>query len=54
MEGFEREYLLKELERCHWNRARTARELGLDYRTLRYKIERLQLAPPPSEFAEPA
>jgi len=54
VEEFEREYLSKELQRNHWNRAKTARDLGMAYRTLYYKIERLKLAPPPSEFAETA
>jgi DNA-binding NtrC family response regulator len=36
---FERRYLLVELHRNNWNRAETARELGLPYRTLLKKLE---------------
>lgn len=54
IESYERRYLLAALELHSWNRAQTARDLGIAYRTLHYKIERLNLAPPPSEFAESA
>jgi DNA-binding NtrC family response regulator len=40
---FERRYLLVELHRNNWNRAETARELGLPYRTLLKKLEVLDL-----------
>jgi DNA-binding NtrC family response regulator len=46
---FERAYLQKELERNQWNRARTARDLGISYRTLLYKIEHFDLTPPDRE-----
>lgn len=49
MKEFERRYLLSELTRHGWNRTRTARELGLAYRTLLYKIAKLDLAPPRDE-----
>lgn len=49
MEEFERGYLLKELQRHGWNRAQTARELGICYRSLNYKIERLGLIAPDKE-----
>lgn len=49
MQEFERRYLLAELRRYGWNRTRTARELGLAYRTLLYKIAKLHLAPPRDE-----
>jgi DNA-binding NtrC family response regulator len=52
VEDFERRYLNSELERHAWNRAQTARDLGLNYRTINYKIERLQLTPPDKEFPE--
>jgi transcriptional regulator with AAA-type ATPase domain len=32
--------------RNHWNRAKTARDLGLSYHTLLNKIERHRLTPP--------
>lgn len=53
VEEFERRYLLGELERNGWNRTRTARDLGLSYRALLYKIERFQLIAPDKEIAEP-
>ena len=31
------------LDRCRWNKARTARELGLSYPTLLSKIRTLQI-----------
>lgn len=43
---FERRYLTKELIEHGWNRTSTARDLGLTYRALRYKIESLGLHPP--------
>ena len=46
VEEFERRYLRSELEKHGWNRTRTARELGLSYRGLLYKIEKLSLVPP--------
>jgi DNA-binding NtrC family response regulator len=54
LEAYERKYLLAALELHKWNRAQTARDLGISYRTICYKIERLHLSPPPSEFAESA
>jgi DNA-binding NtrC family response regulator len=54
VEEFERRYLKGELERHNWNRTQTARELGLSYRGLLYKIDRLQLVPPEQEFSETA
>jgi DNA-binding NtrC family response regulator len=49
VQEFERRYLRAELERHGWNRRRTALELGISYRTLLYKIERLGLTPPDSD-----
>ncbi len=54
VEEFERRYLQGELERHRWNRTETARELGLSYRALRYKIAYLNLIPPVEEFPESA
>ena len=52
VEEFERKFLLAELIRNGWNRKRTARELGISYRAIFYKIERFQLEPPkPTEGA---
>lgn len=49
LEEFERNYLANELIRNSWNRAKTARELGLSYRTLLYKIERFEIVPPAAD-----
>ena len=35
---FEREYILKQLERYHWHRSKVASELGIDRRTLFKKM----------------
>jgi DNA-binding NtrC family response regulator len=47
LEEFERGFLQAELDRRAWNRTRAARELGISYRALLYKIKRLDLVPPP-------
>jgi DNA-binding NtrC family response regulator len=49
---FERRYLLGELTRHHWNRTKTARELGLSYRSLLYKIAQHRLSPPETLSAD--
>lgn len=55
LEDFERRFLQDELERHGWNRAGTARDLGICYRALLYKIDRLGLTPPAKEeFSEPS
>ncbi len=38
MGHFEREYILKQLERYHWNRAKVASKLGIDRKTLFKKM----------------
>ena len=53
MRELERRYLLSELRRHAWNRTQTARELGLSYRGLLYKISRLGLVPPDKQECEP-
>ena len=53
MEEFERRYLAAELKRHGWNRTQTARELGLSYRALLYKIIRLGIVAPDKEECEP-
>jgi len=53
VQEFERRYLLIELERNGWNRSQTARELGLSYRTLLYKIDQLQLSPSAERVGDP-
>lgn len=52
VDDFERNYIQRELERNHWNRSQTARDLGISYRGLLYKIDRFHLAPAPTEFSE--
>jgi two-component system, NtrC family, response regulator AtoC len=39
----ERELILKSLERTHWNRKRTARELQISYKALLYKLKQLDI-----------
>jgi two-component system, NtrC family, response regulator AtoC len=39
----ERELILQALERTHWNRKRTARELQISYKALLYKLKQLGL-----------
>jgi two-component system response regulator AtoC len=39
----ERELILKALDRTHWNRKRTARELQISYKALLYKLKQLNL-----------
>jgi two-component system, NtrC family, response regulator AtoC len=39
----EREMILKQLERTHWNRKRTARDLQISYKALLYKLKQLGL-----------
>lgn len=52
LEDFERNYLSDVLKRNHWNRSAGARELGISYRSLLYKIERFHLVPPIEEFPD--
>jgi two-component system response regulator AtoC len=39
----ERAMILNQLERTHWNRKRTARELQISYKALLYKLKQLGL-----------
>jgi two-component system response regulator AtoC len=39
----ERELILKHLERTHWNRKKTAKDLQISYKALRYKLKQLGL-----------
>jgi two-component system, NtrC family, response regulator AtoC len=39
----ERELILSSLERTHWNRKRTARELQISYKALLYKLKQLDI-----------
>src|ERR1700730_9919296 len=39
----EREMILKQLEKTHWNRKRTARDLQISYKALLYKLKQLGL-----------
>ena len=39
----ERELILDSLERTHWNRKRTARELQISYKALLYKLKQLEI-----------
>jgi two-component system, NtrC family, response regulator AtoC len=44
----ERSAIVSALEKTHWNRKAAARELGITYRSLLYKINDYELAPPGS------
>ena len=39
----EKEMILEQLERTHWNRKKTARELQISYKALLYKLKQLGL-----------
>ena len=43
LEGLEREAILKALEETRWNRTAAARKLGISFRQLRYRLEKLGL-----------
>lgn len=53
VQEFERQFILTELKRRAWNRVQTARELGLTYRGLRYKLARLGIRPPAKDSDAP-
>lgn len=53
VQEFERRYLASELARNGWNRKQTARELGISYRSLHYKLHRYGLRPPDKTVPEP-
>ena len=40
----ERELIVTTLRTCHWNKAKTARQLGVDYKTLYNKIKSYHIA----------
>ena len=42
-ENQERTYILEALERAKWNRRQAAKDLGMPYSTLRYKIQKLDI-----------
>src|SRR5439155_12741267 len=46
VESWERQELLQALEATRWNVARAAARLGLTRGTIRYRIEKYDLAPP--------
>ena len=47
LDDLEKEYIYEELKRNHWNRAATARQLGVHKTTLWRKMKRLGIVPPP-------
>ena len=49
MGHFEREYILKQLEKYHWHRAKVASELGIDRRTLFKKMRSYGVFKPQNE-----
>jgi two-component system response regulator AtoC len=50
----ERELILSSLERTHWNRKRTARELQISYKALLYKLKQLDIDAGPDVAKESA
>ena len=49
MGHFEREYILKQLERYHWNRSKVASKLGIDRKTLFKKMRSYGVFKPQNE-----
>jgi len=43
LEGLERQAILRALEETRWNRTAAARKLGISFRQLRYRLEKLGL-----------
>ena len=43
LEGIERQTILKALEETRWNRTAAAKKLGISFRQLRYRLEKLGL-----------
>ncbi len=45
LQDIEREEILKALETTHWNRTAAAKKLGMTFRSLRYRLQKLSLDP---------
>jgi len=45
LQDIEREEILKALETTHWNRTAAAKRLGMTFRSLRYRLQKLSLDP---------
>ena len=43
LEDIERQILSAALEQCRWNKTATAKLLGVSFRSLRYRLQKLQL-----------
>ncbi len=43
LENIERYYVIEALEKCGWKRAETAKALGINERSLRYRMQKLEL-----------
>lgn len=43
LDSTERAMILKALEKHRWNKTKAAKELGLTLRTLRYRLEKLDI-----------
>ncbi|TMB53350.1 MAG: hypothetical protein E6J50_00675 [Chloroflexi bacterium] len=52
--GLEREHLLEALRKTDWNLSQAAERLGIPRNTLRYRVEKYGLRPPPATRARPA
>jgi len=51
--GAERDLIVRTLERTQWNRAQTARLLGINYKTLRSKLKEYRLSRADRDASEP-
>jgi len=45
LQDIEREEILRSLEATHWNRTAAAKKLGMTFRSLRYRLQKLSLDP---------
>ena len=45
LEGIEKEAIIKALEQTHWNKTAAAKKLGISFRALRYRLQKLNLDP---------
>ena len=51
--GAERDLIVRTLERTQWNRAQTARLLGINYKTLQSKLKEYRLSRADRDASEP-
>jgi two-component system response regulator PilR (NtrC family) len=49
LQDIERQEILKALDATHWNRTAAAKKLGMTFRSLRYRLKKLDLDRSPGE-----